>query len=202
LSRLATSFVLAYHGCDQKVAERVVAGETSLLQSRRAFDWLGPGAYFWESDPRRAFEWAQWKASTGAYSDPTVIGAVIDLQNCLDLVSRPDLELVKAAHRSFVKTQKAAGLPIPKNGSPKGRKDRDRVLRYLDCAVINHLHQIIQEEVDNGGDVDPFDTVRGMFTEGDKLYPGCGFYERSHVQIAVLNDYCIKGIFWAREISN
>lgn len=53
-------------------------GETAILQSERDFDWLGPGAYFWESDPRRAIEWAEWKKSRGDYDAPTVIGAVID----------------------------------------------------------------------------------------------------------------------------
>jgi hypothetical protein len=78
LSRLATSFVLGYHGCEMSVGLRAVSGEIDLLQSNRDFDWLGPGAYFWESDPRRALEWATWKASRGDYSRSFVIGAVID----------------------------------------------------------------------------------------------------------------------------
>jgi hypothetical protein len=49
-----------------------------------------------------------------------VVGAVIDLRNCLDLVSRDDLELVAAAHRGFLRIQKKAGLPIPKNKSRQG----------------------------------------------------------------------------------
>jgi hypothetical protein len=87
LSRLATSFVLGYHGCEYGVATKAIAGETSILQSKRDFDWLGPGAYFWESDPQRAMEWAHWKASRGDYSRPAVIGAVIDLRHCLDLTA-------------------------------------------------------------------------------------------------------------------
>jgi len=65
LSRLATSFVLGYHGCDQGIADRAVRGEIDISQSDRDFDWLGPGAYFWESDPKRALEWAQWKVQRG-----------------------------------------------------------------------------------------------------------------------------------------
>ena len=41
----ATSFVLGYHGCDEKIGERILAGEHVLL-SRNAYDWLGTGTYF------------------------------------------------------------------------------------------------------------------------------------------------------------
>ena len=73
--------MLGYHGCDRTLAERAVNGEIELLQSERDFDWLGPGAYFWESDPQRAFEWAKWKAAREDYSNPAVVGAVIDLRS-------------------------------------------------------------------------------------------------------------------------
>lgn len=199
MSRQATSFVLGYHGCDRAVGEKAIAGEISLLHSDRDFDWLGPGAYFWESDPRRALEWAKWKVGQGKYISPFVVGAVIDLRNCLDLVSRDDLELVKYAHRSFVRFQTKAGLPIPKNRSIKGQLSRDRLLRYLDCAVLRHLHSIIEvwnkDAPTDNEKIEPFDTVRGMFVEGGPLYPGAGFRQRSHVQIAVRRDECIRGLF-------
>lgn len=178
------------------MAERAVAGEQPILQSDRKFDWLGPGAYFWESDPKRAMEWAQWKASVGAYEEPTVVGAVIDLGNCLDLVSRADIELVREAHKSFVKLQQEAGLPVPSNGSPRGTKNKDRVLRFLDNAVLRHLHEMIDRLAEVDSTVEPFDTVRGMFVEGEKAFKGSGFYRQSHVQIAVRNPKCIKGVFF------
>lgn len=198
MSRLATSFVLGYHGCDRSVATKAVLDGSEILQSNRDYDWLGPGAYFWESDPARALEWAKWKASVNHYKDPVVIGAVIDLRNCLDLVAREDIELLREAHASFVKVQTTANLPIPKNGSPKGAKDKDRILRYLDCAVLKHLHGIIETLSEGDSSIEPFDTVRGMFVEGGKAYTGSGIYRKSHVQIAVRNAACIKGVFFAR----
>ena len=199
MTRLATTFVLAYHGCDKSVADRVLSGDTKLLQSKRQFDWLGPGAYFWESDPQRAQEWAEWKAKRGDYKKPTVIGAAIDLGNCLDLITRQDLELVKAAHASLQQTLTKAGLPMPENKSPEGRDEPDRLLRYLDCAVITHLHEsMVSSDPSDASGIAPFDTVRGMFTEGAPLYDGCGFLEKSHVQIAVRNNTCIKGVFVPR----
>ena len=190
--------MLGYHGCDAKTAARAVAGDEEILQSERTWDWLGPGAYFWESDPVRANEWALQKAKRGDYDRPAVIGAVIDLGECLDLTVRENLELVRAAYSSFKDEQKLAGLVLPKNANPKGQSDPDKVLRYLDCAVIRHLHQIIEQVPVEKRVIKPFDTVRGMFTEGKKLYPGCGYRERTHVQIAVRTPACIKGIFYPR----
>ena len=198
MSRLATSFVLGYHGCEPSVADRAVAGEIDLLKSERAYDWLGPGAYFWESDPKRALEWANAKVARQEYKRAAVIGAVIDLRNCLDLANRENLDLIKFAYRAFKAEQQAAGFSLPANRSIRGQPDRDRVLRFLDCAVIRHLHTAIARVPVEKRRVEPFDTVRGMFTEGKRLYPGCGYRERTHVQIAVLNAQCIKGIFYPR----
>jgi hypothetical protein len=169
---------------------------SSILQSDRDYDWLGPGAYFWESDPARAREWAEWKKQIGEYKEPTVVGAVIDLRNCLDLVSREDIELLRAAHKSFLQLQSKANLPIPKNKNPRGAKDKDRVLRFLDCAVLRHLHQILDQLAATDPSITKFDTVRGMFVEGGKAYAGSGIYRKSHVQLAVRNPACIKGIFF------
>ncbi len=85
---------------------------------------------------------------------------------------------------------------MPKNLSPRGVKNKDRVLRYLDCAVFRHLHQIIEDLSETDPLIEPFDTVRGMFVEGGRVYPGSGLHRKSHVQIAVRNPECIKGIFF------
>lgn len=196
MSRLATSFVLGYHGCDASVARGAVLDGAALLQSNEDYDWLGPGAYFWESDPVRAREWAEWKVETGRYKEAAVVGAVIDLRNCLDLVSREDIDLLRAAHASFIKVQKMAGLPIPRNLNAKGTANKDRVMRFLDCAVLRHLHAIIADLSKNDPAVTPFDTVRGMFVEGGKAFAGSGIHLKSHVQIAVRNAACIRGIFY------
>lgn len=77
MSRQATSFVLGYHGCDLSVAKRIVLGNETLQHSQNDYDWLGHGIYFWESDPKRAWEWAINNRS----KNPGVLGAVIDLGN-------------------------------------------------------------------------------------------------------------------------
>lgn len=194
MSRLATSFVLGYHGCDATIADKAVRGEIDLLHSDKSYDWLGPGAYFWESDPKRAREWAESKVAEGQYATAAVVGAVIDLRNCLDLTNRDDIVLLEAAHASFMALQKAAGGPIPANKTAKRGGDVDRSLRFLDCAVLRHLHSV----VDADKDLEPYDTIRGIFSEGGELYVGSGFQKMTHTQIAVRENACILGIFYPR----
>jgi len=44
-----------------------------------------------------------------------------------------------------------------------------------------------------------YDSVRGVFFEGEDLYPDAGFKEKNHIQICVRNRNCIKGYFLPRE---
>lgn len=71
----------------------------------------------------------------------------------------------------------------------------DLLLRYLDCAVIEELHT----ERESQG-LKAFDTVRGLFQEGEQIYNTSGFFEKTHIQICVRNPNCIKGFFAPREI--
>ena len=79
--------VFGYHGCDESIASQVLNGG-ELKPSGNAHDWLGHGIYFWEASPSRALQWAQQNVATP--SDPTrkpaVIGAIIDLGKCLNLI--------------------------------------------------------------------------------------------------------------------
>ncbi|WP_246691483.1 hypothetical protein [Methylobacterium sp. WL12] len=92
-------------------------------------------------------------------------------------------------------TQEISGLPLPKNKNIKNDQHSDQLLRFLDCAVINHLHSMIDRSCDEDSDLEPYDTVRGIFTERGELYPGSGFKQMSHTQIAVRNPRCIRGLF-------
>lgn len=190
MSRLSTAFVLAYHGCDKKIAEKALNGEIELLTSREDFDWLGHGIYFWEGDQLRALEWARNKG----FSNPFVIGAAIDLGNCLDLTLRQNIELLKTSFTGLSEVLVKAGKPLPENKDSRSDRAQDKLLRYLDCAVINHLH----DSIEKNGTTEPFDTVRGLFVEGHPVYPGSGFNERTHTQIAVRTSGCIKGLFRPR----
>ncbi len=191
MARLHTSFVLGYHGCDSRVGEDVLSGKVVLDQSRQEYDWLGPGVYFWEADIKRAWEWADWKVRRKDFSEAFVLGAIIDLGNCLDLMARGSLETLEDAHASLQATINASqdGRVLPVNKSV-GARDEDNLLRFLDCAVIRHLHEALAAQ-----NVEPFESVRGLFTEGGPLFPGSGFMKKTHVQVAVRSEECIKGYF-------
>jgi len=157
------------------------------------YDWLGKGIYFWESDEQRAREWAEEKQSRGLIREPCVIAAVIDLGNCLDLTLRKYLDLLAGAHGAYVAAQTLAEVAIPTNrDSPKGGS-QNKVMRVPDCAVINYLNDLMEEEKGR-----PFDTVRGLFVEGPRVYEGAEIYRLTHVQLAVLNEKCIIGAFHPR----
>ncbi|MCL2716664.1 MAG: hypothetical protein FWD68_19420 [Alphaproteobacteria bacterium] len=189
----SSSIVIGYHGCEREVGDRIVRGDAWFVPSKTRYDWLGTGIYFWESDEQRAREWAEEKKSRGQIREPCVIGAVIDLGKCLDLTLRENLDLLAATHGLYVADHVLTGLPLPTNrDSPKGTS-QNKVMRALDCAVINFLHSFMEVVNDR-----PFDTVRGVFVEGARVCPGAEIYRLTHVQLAVLNERCILGVFHPR----
>ncbi len=182
--------VFGFHGCDKATGERVLATQNEhLAASQNAHDWLGEGIYFWEWSPQRAEEFAEQavrdpRLTKGKIIDPFVLGAVIDLGRCCNLLDVAALKEVKEAHNFLVVTQKAAAAPMPQN------KGTDRAARFLDQAVITTMHQ-----VRDVCQLAPYDTVRGAFWEGADLYEGSSFAAKNHVQIAVRNRQCIKAYF-------
>ena len=54
-----SNLVIGFHGCDQSVVDKVVAGGENLLASTNDYDWLGNGIYFWENNEARALQWAE-----------------------------------------------------------------------------------------------------------------------------------------------
>jgi hypothetical protein len=185
--RLSSSFILGYHGCQRAVGERLIAGEP-FTPSDNDYDWLGPGIYFWESNPRRALEWAELlhrRKHGSAPSEPFVVGAAVDLGLCLDLLTSNGIAAVRAAYKDFEE-----GLIFSHSPQPRNTGSADLLLRRLDCAVLRHLHAIRKA----GGQF-PFDTIRGVFIEGDSIYLNSGFREKTHIQICVCNPDAVKGVF-------
>jgi hypothetical protein len=188
--RLSTSFILGYHGCDAKVAKRLIDGEP-FKTSENDYDWLGPGIYFWEANPQRALSCAQevHKREPVKIRIPAVVGAVVELGLCLDLASEAGIKQARAAYRALAELYKTAKTTLPKNrGGP------DDLLRKLDCAVISQLHAIRGREGQP-----PVETVRGIFIEGKKIYPSAGFRAKTHCQVCVCNPLQIKGVFRVSE---
>ena len=78
--------LIGFHGCEETVRDDVIAGVTILNPSQNKYDWLGNGIYFWENNYERAVDFARNPPGKRKISSPAVLGAVIDLQYCLDLL--------------------------------------------------------------------------------------------------------------------
>ncbi|HET6251892.1 MAG TPA: hypothetical protein VFE47_29675 [Tepidisphaeraceae bacterium] len=184
------SFVLGFHGCDRTLANRVVSHREHLKSSENEYDWLGHGIYFWENSPARAMIWAEAQAARirakGGIFESAVIGAIIDLGKCLDLLNTASIDLVEQAYRLLKQVRDREGVPLPSNENLPG--SAGYLLRKLDCAVISFLHGTSENS-------DPFDSVRAAFVEGEPIYHNAGFRRHNHIQICVRNNANIKGYF-------
>ncbi len=191
-----TGLVLGFHGTDESIVKSVIKGKTELEQSKNSYDWLGHGVYFWDNSPSRALEWAieLSKRPGSVIKKPSVIGAIIDLGYCLDLLDYKNLALVKQGYEMLRTLLESSQTLMPNNVGIT----QDLLQRELDCAVIETLHTSLVKENEL-----EFDSVRGVFWEGEYLYPNAGFKEKDHIQICIRNINCIKGYFLPlKRISN
>lgn len=190
--------VLGFHGCDAEVGEAVLAGQIEHLSpSRNDYDWLGNGIYFWEGSPSRALEFADAassrnrRMSKGTIKHPFVVGAILDLGNCCNLLDLDTLCELSDAYQSLRDAFAELGLEMPCNRGP------GNALRFLDRAVVEALHACREKRAVDGGvaGLKHYDSVRAAFTEGAPLYPGAGFNAKTHIQLAIRNTSCIRGYF-------
>lgn len=191
------NIIIAFHGCDKKVFDKILYEHEPFKGSHNDYDWLGNGMYFWEQNLERAWEWAKSGRTNPKLhiETPAVIGAVIDLGFCLNLLDSSNIQMVKTQHEILQTKMLIADKSMPVNKNIKNNSDL--LLRYLDCAVIEDLHQ--EREANK---LQPYDSVRGVFFEGNPIYDTSGFMEQSHIQICVRNPNCIKGFFAPKELSD
>jgi hypothetical protein len=179
--------ITGFHSCDREVGLRILNGDDNLHPSDNIWDWLGPGAYFWEENPGRALEYAEEVArgtqkNRKSIETPLVIGAIIELGNCLNLLEPKSINILRNAHASLRALNAVSGDAMPVNNGSN---------RRLDCAVIKFVHESNRRE-----SLTPYDTIRCAFLEGKEIYPGSHFTDRLHIEICVINTDRIKGYFF------
>jgi hypothetical protein len=69
-----------FHGTKRSLVRSIL--EEGFRISVNDYDWLGKGVYFFQDAPRRALTWARERFET----ETAVIGADIDLSDCIDLL--------------------------------------------------------------------------------------------------------------------
>lgn len=182
------NLVLGFHGCSREVYEKILYRHNELNYSTNDYDWLGNGIYFWENSYDRALEWAQ---THKADETPSVVGAVIDLGYCLNLSDYGCTQALSGAYELLKLDCIKNNMPLPQNSG-----SADRFLRRLDCAVIENFHKVNHKL---GGQA--YDSVRGVFAEGEAIYPGSDILKKTHIQICVRNPNCIRGYFSPKEFN-
>ncbi|MDB5148587.1 MAG: hypothetical protein JWQ57_2607 [Mucilaginibacter sp.] len=183
--------VIGFHSCDGEVGLRLLNGQEEILPSENKWDWLGPGSYFWEGDPSRSLSYATENAqgiqrNKTPAETPFVLGAIIELGNCLNLVESESLVILSEAYEKLVELMGKSKQPMPVNNGGN---------RALDCAVIKVIHQSNVEE-----GKESYDSIRCAFPEGEEASPGAMITSRLHIQICVCNPDCIKGYFLPKPI--
>jgi hypothetical protein len=178
--------VLAYHGCDAQVADQLLLGKMSFIPSENPFDWLGKGVYFWEHGLDRALRFARFQQERGKVKEPAVVGAILQLGRCFDLMDTRFTADLASAFSLCEGHYQRMGKALPRNDG----KTPDQKLRRLDCEVINLYLQDLDDHASQR-----FQTVRAAFEEGEPAFPGSMIRQETHIQIAVRDQDCILGIF-------
>jgi len=170
--------IIGYHACDRAVADRLLVADEAFRPSANDWDWLGHGIYFWEYGHQRAFDWGRtWPKLRD--EQVAVVGAIIQLGQCLDLL---DTEYTREL-AEFAVSHQARGRSLPPNRGPS---------RAGDCFLINAFCAA-SARVGR-----PFDTVRGLFQEGEAIFSGSGLLRENHIQVVVRDPRAIIGLFRPR----
>lgn len=199
------NLIIGFHGCEDDTLERLLLNPNDLVYSDKPYDWLGHGMYFWENNYTRALHWAEEKKIKGQIRKPAVLGAIIHLGYCCDFLDSKYIRLIQHYYASLKELSEKVGDKLPKNRDMPNDPNQDLLVRALDCAVIEHMHDRIFEnwsydlEKTGNSSIRNFDTTRGVFTEGAAAFEGAGIFDKSHIQVCVRNPNCIKGFFKPRE---
>lgn len=169
--------VIGYHACSKEVADRLLLEGEGFKHSTNSWDWLGHGIYFWEFGLQRAHDWARERWGSQEGRKFAVVGAIIQLGNCLDLLDTDHTR--RLAEIATVLQERGDEFP----------QNRDK-RRDLDCFLVNSFCDQM-EEVEGAA----FHTVRGLFQEGRPVAPGSEILGENHIQIVVRRPEALIGLF-------
>ena len=169
-----TDVVTGFHGTRLNHVESILRG--GFILSKNDYDWLGDGVYFFQDGFQLAKHWSE-----KFYGDNgVVIGATIELDDCMDLVDSRWADFLKNAHRELFAKLEADDMLPPRQSTGAHRLDR---------AVINYAAASLEKRGHN------VRAVRAPFHEGYPLYPNSALFTKSHIQIAVRDISLIKKVW-------
>lgn len=202
--------VLAYHGCDISIRDRLVRGEITPHISRNPYDWLGDGLYFFEGDHQRARKLAEAAharpehlLSRQPIATPAVVGAVLEVDRWFDLTTQIGIQNFTNASSAVISAHEQKGKEIPVNQAAFPG-DEDLLHRAFDkavCDMVDKFRALVFDQALAQGDADriiasaPYQAARGAFEQGKLIAEGSSIHTDTHIQIAVRDLRCIKGWF-------
>ncbi|WP_423599045.1 hypothetical protein [Roseateles sp. MS654] len=189
--------MLAYHGCDITVRDRLVKGALArLTPSSNRYDWLGKGVYFVEGDAERALSFARRSSlqsdkllSARPIVTPAVVGAVLRVSHCWDMTKVAGREDYQWALEELRSVSASCGRAMPVN-RPVGPLDEVTLIRGLDCAVFNMGHEARARD-----GLPAFQLVRAAFYQGRPIIESSEFRSGTHIQLALVDQRCVVGWF-------
>ncbi|WP_431258953.1 hypothetical protein ACQ86G_01270 [Roseateles chitinivorans] len=189
--------IIAYHGCDITVRDRLVKGHLPrLTPSSNRYDWLGEGVYFFEGDAQRAMEFAEAAClqsskllSARPIVTPSVAGVILCVWRCWDMTTVGGRQDYLEAHDELRKVVSATGRSMPINRSADAL-DEETLIRGLDCAVFNMGPEMRERE-----GLGPVQLLRAAFYQGRPILDGSEFRVGTHLQLALRDPQCVIGWF-------
>ena len=87
------------------------------------------------------------EGGAGGYAKPFVVGAIIDLGNCLNLLERESIGLLGLGYENLMRRHEQTGAEMPRNRDPLGTlryawanfRDESFVLQFLSPHLIRKL---------------------------------------------------------------
>lgn len=196
--------IIGFHGCDHDVLIKLVNHANHIEISKKPYDWLGHGMYFWDNNLTRAREWAEKRASDGTIKKPAVLGAILQLGHCCDFLDSKFTNMISIYYPAMEEEYLKAGIKLPENIDSDNDQHKDKLIRKLDCSTIQFMHEAIEQQykedmAEKGYSEYPvFDSTRGVFSEGGPAFAGARIERKSHIQVCIRNMNCIKGFFIPR----
>lgn len=178
--------VVAFHGTRRSTAEKLVAG-VPFGQSENDDDWLGHGIYFWEYAPQQAWWWAERRFGE---EDAAVVGALVRLGRCVDLLDPSNAELLVQAHDDLELALGLVGQKLKNNANTH---------KYRDCAVFNYLFAKLEQsnlDVESTRAVFvPLEAGKGL----PRLWGRSGVFRGAHIQLSVRDPNNILAVWPVRK---
>jgi hypothetical protein len=147
--------------------------ESPSGKSENDDDWLGHGIYFWEFAPQQAWWWAERRYGA---RDAAVVGSLVRLGRCIDLLDPNNTDLLSAAHDELKSALASAGKPMKNNANTH---------KYRDCVVFNYLFAKLDTE---GVLVESARAVFVPLVAGKglpRLWKRSGVFKGAHIQLSV-----------------